>query len=134
MAPVTIIRALVLSRSGWRLSSLTALAVFKIASGGSCYRAVICVLGCLPVGSRQDHPVHIPRGGHISPEPSFTSWQRRRGCALSPLLVECRTVPRCPAGSRLLAALLAARSVLDPRIKRRERLRLRPSEAVWAVG
>jgi hypothetical protein len=46
----------------------------------------------------------------------------------------CRTVLRCPAGSRLLAALLAARSVLDPRIKRQAQPWPEPSESVRPFG
>ena len=38
------------------------LMVFKIASGVSYYRAVICVVGSLLGSALQDHPVNIPRG------------------------------------------------------------------------
>jgi hypothetical protein len=38
----------------------------------------------------------------------FTSWRRRPGGAPDSLAVDCRTVLRCPSGSRGLAALLAA--------------------------
>ncbi len=57
------------------------LAVFKIASGIWQPEAVICVVGCLAGSSCQDHPVHIPRGGQILFDPSFTSWRSRLACS-----------------------------------------------------
>jgi len=54
---------------------------FKIASEIRCPKTVTCVVGCLARDSCQDHPAHIPRGGQISPDPSFTSWRRAAGVA-----------------------------------------------------
>ena len=64
---------------------------------------------------------HPPRAGERirTADLPFTSWQRRRACAPGPLLEGYRTLLWRPPGSRLLAALLAARvRAGDPRIKK----------------
>ena len=67
-----------------------------------------CVAGCTAGCSCQDHPVHIPRNGQISPDPPFTSL---RGTLVT-LVPRSALVLGHPGSSGPWAALVAARSGL----------------------
>jgi hypothetical protein len=68
-------------------------------------------VGCLVGGSCQDHPVHIPRDGQLSPNPSFTSLRPGAGY----LVPRSALLPGRPGSSGPWAALVAARS--DPALE-----------------
>jgi hypothetical protein len=64
----------------------------------------------------------------------FTSWRSGPACPAGAPVMSAKTVCRCPPQSGFLAALLAARSVADPRIKSRAQSWSRPSESVRPFG
>jgi hypothetical protein len=81
-------------------------------------------------------PRFTPRSGtqRARIELSFTSWQRRRGGARRRLLAGCKTMLRRSPESGLLAALLAAQSASDSRIKREARSCVKQSESVRSLA